>query len=128
MPRLPTPGGAVFSPRTFAANPRKFGNSSARLSDAEVETPQRAAAELQHAIVNRIRECLLDDNHSLRSLATEDILPRGISYDRLQRIARGETMLTLTDLMFWAQRYPELAAFIGETIAALTAPSVDEPA
>lgn len=127
MPRSPKTGGVVFSPRTYAVNPRKFGKSATRLSAEPLDTPQHAAAELQHAIINRVRECLLDDNHTLRSLAAEDHLPPGVTYDRLQRIARGETMLTLTDVMFWAKRYPQLATYIGEVMTTLTAQASDEP-
>lgn len=119
MPRQPKPGGAVFEPRKFAENRRKFGASSARLTFGPMETPQQGAAELQHALANRIREHLLDENTNLKALSETENLPPGLNYDRFQRIARGETMLSLTDLMFWATRILNFGDFVGETISNL---------
>lgn len=123
MPSLPKPGGAVFSPRTFATNTRKFGNSTSRLDNGPIASPQQAAAELQHALTNRIREFILDSGHSLRSFAETKDLPVGITYDRMQRISRGETMMTLTDLMFWAQQIPHFGQDVEKAVTALTEPN-----
>jgi hypothetical protein len=118
--RPPKPGGAVFEPRSLATNRKKFGNSSSRLTSTNVESPQQAAAEVQHAIANRIREYLLDQNSDLKSYCANATLPTGLNYERFQRINRGETMITLTDLMYWAHVIPGLVTFIGDTIEAIT--------
>ena len=116
MPRSPKPGGAVFVPHSLADNRKKFGKSTSRLITGEIATPQQEAAEVQHAIANRIREYLLDQNTDLLQYCAETPLPRGLSYDRFQRILRGETMMTLTDLMFWAGQIPDLAEFAHSAI------------
>ena len=54
MPRSPKPGGAVFVPHSLANNRKKFGKSTSRLITGEIATPQQEAAEVQHAIANRI--------------------------------------------------------------------------
>ena len=126
MPRYPKDGGAVFVPRSLADNQRKFGRSSSRLIAGRLESPQQQAAELQHAIANRIRDHLLDQNTNLNEFCAAG-LPVGLSYDRFQRILRGETMMTTTDMMFWASQVPDLAAFIGSTIGVLAADSREEP-
>ena len=116
MPRSPKPGGAVFVPHSLADNRKKFGKSTSRLITGAIATPQQEAAEVQHAIANRIREYLLDQNTDLLEYCAETPLPRGLSYDRFQRILRGETMMTLTDLMFWAGQIPDLAEFAHSAI------------
>ena len=126
MPRPPKGGGAVFVPRALADNRKKFGRSSTRLIAGRLESPQQQAAELQHAIANRIRDHLLDQNTDLNAYCAEG-LPVGLSYDRFQRILRGETMMAITDVMFWAGQIPDLADFIGSTIGVLAADSPEEP-
>ena len=116
MPRSPKPGGAVFVPHSLADNRKKFGKSTSRLTTGEIATPQQEAAEVQHAIANRIREYLLDQNTDLLKYCSETPLPRGLSYDRFQRILRGETMMTLTDLLFWVGQVPDLAEFAHTSI------------
>ena len=116
MPRSPKPGGAVFVPHSLADNKKKFGKSSSCLTGGAIASPQEEAAELQHAIANRIREYLLDQNTDLLKYCAETPLPRGLSYDRFQRILRGETMMTLTDLMFWVGQIPDLAEFAHKSI------------
>lgn len=122
MPRPPKLGGAVFEPRSLSGSRKKFGRSRDRLTAGDVESPQQAAAELQHAIANTIREYMLDQNMDLKTYCDTVDLPRGLTYERFQRINRGETMITLTDIMFWAGKIPGLAAFIGHTIASITTP------
>lgn len=123
MPRQPKDGGAVFVPRSFAESSRAFGSTSSWLTSHPISAPQQEAAELQHAITNKVREYLLEQNTDLAKFcrtpdgADEQTLPKGLSYDRFQRIMRGETMLTLTDLMYWASTIPGLAEFIGVKIA-----------
>ena len=126
MPRPPKDGGAVFVPRSLADNRKKFGRSSTRLIAGRLESPQQQAAELQHAIANRIRDHLLDQNTDLNAYCAEG-LPVGLSYDRFQRILRGETMMTITDVMFWASQIPDLAEFIGTAIRFLSDESRDVP-
>ncbi|QYF74871.1 hypothetical protein [Cryobacterium sp. PAMC25264] len=119
MPRPPKPGGAVFEPRS-AASHKKFGRSSSRLTSGAIESPQQAAAELQHAITNRIREYLLDQDTDLKAYCEATELPLGLNYGRFQRINRGETMMTLTDLMYWVDQIPGLATYIADTMGAVT--------
>lgn len=38
------------------------------------------------------------------------------------RISRGDTMITLTDVMYWSDKIPGFAAFIGRTMAAVVTP------
>jgi hypothetical protein len=83
-----------------------------------VESPQQGAAELQHAITNRIREYVLDHG-DLKQYCDNTDLPAGLSFERFQRINRGETMITLTDVMYWASLIPNLAEFIGAAIDAI---------
>lgn len=116
MPRSPKPGGAVFVPHSLAVNKKKFGRTTSRLNLGDVGSPQQEAAELQHALANRIREYLLDENTDLMKFCDRAPLPRGLSYDRFQRILRGDTMMTLTDLMFWAGVVPEFANFVNSAI------------
>ena len=126
MPRPPKPGGAVFVPRSFVANPKKFGRSGTRLAGNDViASPHQGAAELQHAIANRVREYLLDENTTLRAYCERNRLAAGLTHERFERILRGETMLTLTDLMFWATEIPDFADFIGTTLSALVAGASD---
>ena len=79
----------MFVPHSLADNKKKFGKSSSRLAGGAIASPQEEAAELQHAIANRIREYLLDQNTDLLKYCAETPLPRGLSYDRFQRILRG---------------------------------------
>jgi hypothetical protein len=43
-----------------------------------------------------------------------------MSYERFYRISNGTTMMTLTDLMFWAGKIPEFAEFVHDTVAKIT--------
>jgi hypothetical protein len=119
MPRAPKPGGAIFEPRTFAENRKKFGHTGSRLITGEVQSPHQGAAELQHAMANRIREYLLDENTDLKRFCETNQLPPGLTYERFQRINRGETMMTLTDVMFWAAEIPEFYRLMGKTMFSL---------
>ena len=126
MPRAPKPGGAVFEPRSLADNRKKFGHTSSLLLPHEVRTPHEGAAELQHTIANRIREYLLDKNTDLKSFCESTELAPGLTYERFQRINRGETMMTLTDLMFWATAIPRFHEFVGRAVYKLSDASDDE--
>jgi hypothetical protein len=119
MPRPPKPGGAVFMPRSFSPTDHKFGRTSTDLTEGPVESPQHVAAELQHSLTNYIREHLLDSHSDLKKFCEQRPLPTGLTYERLQRIGRGETMLTLTDLMFWIDEIPGLTEFLARRIQQL---------
>jgi len=109
----------------MSTNKKKFGNSTSRLTTRVIDSPQQEAAELQHALANKIREFLLDQDTDLKRFttplpnATSDSLPDGLTYDRFQRILRGATMITTTDLMFWAGVVPGFSEFMAETMQAL---------
>ena len=129
MPRAPKPGGAVFEPRSLADNKKKFGRTSSLLlphETHEARTPHEGAAELQHTIANRIREYLLDNDTDLKSFCESTELAPGLTYERFQRINRGETMMTLTDLMFWATVIPRFNEFVGKAVYKLSDASDDE--
>jgi len=122
MPKSPKPDGAIFEPRSITDNRRVFGQSHSRLLDRATQSPQEGAAEFQHAVANRIREHLLRKKTSLSKFCKDADLPAGLSYERFQRIGRGETMMTFTDLMFWAKEIPDLYMFVGSVLFTLTAP------
>jgi hypothetical protein len=124
MAETPKQGGAIFEPRSLLDNKKKFGRSGSRLFP-EIQSPQQGAAELQHAITNKVREYLLDEATNLQKFCHDTSLPVGLTYDRFQRMNRGETMMTLTDLMFWATQIPDFARFLGGTVHRLNMPSPD---
>ncbi len=129
MPRAPKPGGAVFEPRSLADNQKKFGHTGSLLlphEAHEARTPHEGAAELQHAIANRIREYLLDKNTDLKSFCENTKLGPGLTYERFQRINRGETMMTLTDLMFWSTVIPRFHEVVGRAMYRLSDAGDDE--
>ena len=119
MPRSPKPGGAVIEPRSFATVTGKFGKTSTLLGDGPIETAQRAAAELQHAISNHIREFLIDQATTLRRFCAATDLPSGVTYERLYRINAGVSMLTMTDLAFWNAHVTDLPEFVAEAMRRL---------
>lgn len=111
----------MFEPRSFTDKPKKFGNTSSRLTAGPIDTPQQAAAELQHALSNKIREHLLDLGLDLKSFCAERTLPDGLSFERFYRISNGTTMMGLTDLMFWARAIPDFADDIHRTVSKVAA-------
>lgn len=119
MPRSPKPGGAVIEPRSFAIVAGKFGKTSTRLEDVPIDTAQRAAAELQHAISNHVREFLIDQATSLRRFCTAVDMPSGVTYERLYRINAGASMLTMTDLAFWNAHVTDMPEFVAEAMRRL---------
>jgi hypothetical protein len=112
VPRSPKPGGAVIEPRSYATVTGKFGKTTTLLADAPIETAQRAAAELQHAIANHIREFLIDKATTLRSFCAAIEMPAGVTYERLYRINAGVSMITMTDLAFWSAHVADLPEFV----------------
>jgi hypothetical protein len=119
MGRPPKPGGSVIEPRRYTDVPKKFGQTSSRLTKGRIDSAQQGAAELQHALVNRIREHLLDSGMDLRAYCAATELPSGLSYERLYRISTGAGMMGLTDLMFWAARVPGFADIARRTMEAM---------
>jgi len=100
----------TFKPRMFAASPKQFGKSAGELSPAsgvKASDPRFLAAQLQHRVCNALRESLLADGQTVTDLAGEltPLVP-GMSYDRLVRVLRGETLMQMADLTTWASRYP----------------------
>lgn len=116
MPRSPKPGGVIVEPRSFTDNPKKFGNTSTRLQPGAPQSPQHAAAELQHVLTNAIREYLLDHDQSLKSFCEATPRPAGLTLERFYRISNGTTMMGLTDIMFWAAYIPGLTDTLHETM------------
>ena len=119
MPRSPKPGGAVIEPRSYATVVGKFGKTTTPLVDAPIDSAQCAAAELQHAISNHIREFLIDQATTLRRFCTVTDMPSGVTYERLYRINAGVSMLTMTDLAFWNAHMTDLPEFVAETMRRL---------
>ncbi|MBC7593789.1 MAG: hypothetical protein H7288_07615 [Kineosporiaceae bacterium] len=119
MPRPPKPGGAVFEPRSYTDNRKKFGLTSSRLTTGPITSPQQAAAELQHSLSNKIREHLIDIGGDMKSFCAARELPLGLSYERFYRIANGSTMMALTDLMFWTRVIPHFSDHITATMLRL---------
>jgi hypothetical protein len=108
-------GGFVFEPRSVAEAPIQFGQTSlALVAKKEVSTasPRYKAAALQHAVANAVREALASRGETLTHFAASMPASDGMSYDRLARIQRGETMMQLTDLFNWAQRFPNVAGLL----------------
>src|SRR5665647_24284 len=115
MIKQAAPGGFKFEPRTVVAARKQFGKSSGPLHPAPGMTetdPRFLAAQLQHRVANAVREEVLAQGMSLEEFVTrenstesESPLPPGLSYDRLVRIHRGETLMQLADLVSWAQRF-----------------------
>lgn len=124
MPASPKRGGAVIEPRSYTTNFRKFGNTSGRLTQGPVVTPQQGAAEVQHALCNRIREYLLDEAVTLKAFCEKTELPEGLSYERLYRISNGTTMMGLTDIMFWTTIIPDFADTLTWAVNRLHVPTL----
>jgi hypothetical protein len=116
MVASPKRGGAVIEPRTYTDNPKKFAQTTTRLSAGPIHTPQHGAAELQHALSNTIREYLLDRGISLQQFCADYALPTGLSYERLYRISNGSTMMGLTDILFWSAVIPGFTGTLTTTM------------
>jgi hypothetical protein len=112
----------TIEPRSFASVAGKFGKTTTRLRDEPIDSAHRAAAELQHAISNRIREFLIDQGTTLPSFCAAVDLPPGITYERLYRINTGVAMLTMTDLAFWNTQIRDMPDFVAESLRGLQQP------
>ena len=114
MADLPIAGGFVFEPRAQAAVPGQFGRTALQLvpaSGVALEDPRFRAAQLQHHLVNVVREALVSTGKSLHTFVKEQPSKTpGVGYDRLVRIQRGETMMQLADFFHWAGHFPAVGA------------------
>ncbi|MFM9919730.1 hypothetical protein [Lacisediminihabitans sp. H27-G8] len=113
-PSLPTTGpihdtrAFKFQPRNFVQESKQFGQSSRALTAAKgvgKDDPRFLAAQLQHHVANAARESMLAQGYSLRSYVDQLHNVPGMSYERLVRIQRGETLMQFADLMAWASRF-----------------------
>jgi len=97
-----------FKPRDVVQLPKQFGKSSLTLVPAQgvpFDDPRFLAAQMQHLVANAARESMLSEGHSLNSYVDQLGDVPGMTYERLVRIQRGETLMQLADLMAWAQRF-----------------------
>lgn len=124
MPKKPKPGGHVFEPRSRMQVPRSFGKMGTACTAVGEPDAQLAAAQFQHLIANAIRECVTRQSGTLRLFLAGAEFPPEMTYDRVSRILRGETMMTITDLLIWSAAFPEVRALAAELLA--TEPLVHE--
>jgi len=112
------PSGFKFEPRAFSAAPQQFGKSSKPLRPAAgygARDLRFVAAQLQHRVANAVREELLDMQMTLEDLVKSMRPPSpGMTYDRLVRIQRGETLMQIADLMNWAQRFGTVRSLLSD--------------
>lgn len=107
--------GFKFEPRAMADAPRQFGKSSEPLRPApgyKVTDPQFIAAQLQHRVANAVREAMLRGGSLEIFVRNLNPRPPGMTYDRLVRIQRGETLMQLADLVNWAHRFETVRAIL----------------
>jgi hypothetical protein len=71
-------------------------------------SPRYKAAALQHQVANAVREALAVRGKNLKDFVDARPKEEGMSYDRLVRIQRGETMMQLTDMFNWARLFPSV--------------------
>ena len=107
-------GGFVFEPRRVLSTPNLFGKVSVPLEPAAGASQRRArAAQLQHLVSNKVREMLLLRNETLVRYS-KGADAEGLSKDRLARIQRGETMMTMTDLLAWCGAFEAVHALVAD--------------
>jgi len=117
MPKKPKPGGSVFEPRSRLSPAGGFGKVSIPLAPVGEQDAQFDAAQFQHLISNAVRECVLAQHDSLRSFVETLKAEPTMSYERLSRILRGETMMTMTDLLIWCSQFELVAALVARLVA-----------
>lgn len=116
--------GSVHDPRAFKFKPcdvvllpKQFGKTSTALVPAEgvaSEDPRFRAAQLQHFVANAARESMLAEGHTLKSYVDQLVDVPGMTYERLVRIQRGETLMQIADLMAWAQRFGAVRSLLAD--------------
>ena len=118
MRRQAVPGGFKFEPRTLVRVRKQFGKSSVPLHAApgvDENDPRFLAAQLQHQVANAVREAGLVRGMTLEQFVLSESatsLQPGLTYDRLIRIQRGETLMQLADLVSWARRFDTVRAIL----------------
>lgn len=123
----------TFVPRELGLLRKQFGKVASELIPAEgvdPSGPRFLAAQLQHRVANAVREALVVDGVTLEQFADKQkaTVP-GMSYDRLVRVLRGETMMQIADLATWSQQFETVRALLrGEQTwpASPTQPITDE--
>ncbi|TFD66078.1 hypothetical protein [Cryobacterium sp. Hh38] len=118
MPKKPKPGGHVFEPRARMQVPKSFGKMGIACAAVGKSDAQLAAAQFQHLVANTIRECITRRSGTLRLFLEGAEFPVEMTYDRVSRILRGETMMTITDLLIWTAAFPEVRVLAAELVAA----------
>lgn len=117
-----------FRPCDVVLLPKQFGKTSMALVPADgvaFEDPRFLAAQLQHLIANAARESMLAKGHSLKSYVEQLVDVPGMTYERLVRIQRGETLMQIADLMAWAQRFESVRSLLPSIATWPGAPSDD---
>lgn len=110
MADLSEPRAFKFEPRRMIKTPSQFGKSTsepkpaAGISDGD---PRFRAARLQHLVANAAREGMLEEGYTLKEYVESFPAP-GMSYDRLVRIQRGETLMQLADLVNFAALFHQV--------------------
>jgi hypothetical protein len=135
--RLPGVAGFKFEPRMMVLMPKAFGRSSGPMPpalDVDPLDPRFRAAQLQHRIANAVREEVLEQGSSLEQfLSSMDPVPPGMSYDRVIRIQRGETLMQLADVVTWASAFERVRKIIIDELGAMRAipqdatPGLEQP-
>ncbi len=115
-------GGFVFEPRRVLSTPNLFGKVSVRMEPVAGVSPRRAhAAQLQHLVSNKVREMLLLRSETLDA-HSKGADSEGLSKDRLARIQRGETMMTMTDLLAWCSKFEAVRALVADFVEQVEPP------
>ncbi|TQL47395.1 hypothetical protein FB562_0453 [Homoserinimonas aerilata] len=119
-----------FKPRDVVQSPKQFGKSGLTLKPrdgVERDDPRFGAAQLQHLIANAVRESMLAEGHSLRSYVNLlDGVP-GMTYERLVRIQRGDTLMQFADLVAWARRFEAVRSLLTDSSTWPDGVAIDEP-
>lgn len=105
-----------YEPRRLVTQPKQFGKTRLDLEPAagvDPADPRFVAAQLHHHVANAAREAILARGHSLDSYTTKLQAP-GMTYDRLVRMQRGETLMQLADLMNWTQHFENVRTLLNE--------------
>jgi hypothetical protein len=117
-------------PRDVVAQPKAFGQAPGLLEpapDVDVSGERYRAAMIQHIMAVTVRAGLLKSHGITPPSFAERFPDRGLGADRVRRIFRGETMAQLTDLMFWMEQVPDVAAAICEQTSAWFGVIATEP-
>ena len=104
-----------FKPRDVVLLPKQFGKSGLSLVPTEgvaIQDPRFQAAQLQHLVANAARESMLAEGYSLLGYVDRLGDVPGMTYERLVRIHRGETLMQLADLMALAQRFASVRSLL----------------